>query len=70
MILPDPLVFTRPLHVWLGLVLFVLVSLQILIGMRILKLPFWLHTRVIWILILVVMLIHGFYGFEIYFLRK
>jgi hypothetical protein len=69
MILPDPNIFDRPLHVWLGMVLFLLVSSQILIGTRILKLPFWLHTRVIWILILAIMLIHGFYGLEIYFLR-
>jgi len=69
MILPDPVLFTKPLHVWLGIILFILVIFQILIGTRILKLPFWLHTRVIWILILSIMLIHGFFGFEIYFLK-
>ncbi len=69
MILADPIIFTKPLHVWLGMVIFLLVLLQIGIGTRIIKLPFWVHTRIVWILILTLAIIHGFYGFEIYFLR-
>jgi len=69
MILPDPKLFTKPLHVWLGMLVFLFVITQILIGMRILKLPFWYHTKVIWIIILALALLHGFYGFEIYFLK-
>lgn len=69
MILPDPVVFGKPLNVWLGFLTLFLLILQILVGTRILKLPFWVHTRVIWILLLIVALIHGFVGFEIYFLK-
>ncbi len=66
--IPDPLIFFRPLHVWLGLVLYALVLLQILIGTRILKIPFWWHKKVIWVVILLVATLHGIYGFQIYFL--
>lgn len=69
MILPDPKLFSKPLHVWLGMVTFLFVIIQILIGTRMLKLPFWLHTKVLWIIILLLVLVHGFYGFEIYFLK-
>lgn len=69
MILPDPIIFTKPLHLWLGMVTFVLVLFQIGIGTRIIKLPFWVHTKIVWKVILLIALIHGFYGFEIYFLH-
>lgn len=67
MILPDPLIFSKPLHVYLGMLLFLIVLFQIGIGKRIIKLPFWVHTKIIWKVILIIALIHGFYGFEIYF---
>ena len=70
MILPDPLLFTKPLHVWLGMLLFLLILFQIGLGTRIIKLPFWIHTKINWIVILTLGIIHGFYGFEIYFLTK
>lgn len=69
MILPDPIIFTKPLNVWLGFLALLLLILQILVGAQILKLPFWLHRKVIWVVLLIVVLIHGFYGFEIYFLK-
>ncbi len=69
MILPDPIIFNKPLNIWLGFLALFLLLLQISIGTRILKLPFWVHTRVVWIALLIVVLIHGFYGFELYFLR-
>lgn len=69
MILPDPIVFSKPLHVWLGFLTLFLLILQILIGRRILKLPFSFHTNVVWKILIIVALIHAFYGFEIYFLR-
>ena len=69
MILADPLVFTKPLHVWLGILTFIFVLIQILIGRRIIRVPFWIHTRIIWKIILGLAIIHGFYGFEIYFLK-
>lgn len=69
MILPDPLIFSKPLHIWLGMLTFLFVLLQIGIGTRIIKLPFWVHTKIIWKVILILAIIHGFYGFEIYFLQ-
>jgi len=69
MILPDPLIFARPFHVWLGLVLYILIVVQILIGTKFLKVPFWWHTRVNWVAIIAIATVHGIYGFQIYFLR-
>jgi hypothetical protein len=69
MILADPLIFTKPLHVWLGMVIFLLVVFQILTGSRIIKVPLWIHMKLVWIIILGLALVHGFYGFEIYFLK-
>jgi len=67
-ILPDPIVFSKPLHVWLGILTLLFILLQISVGKRIIKIPFWWHRKVIWKIILVLAIIHGFYGFEIYFL--
>ena len=69
MILADPIIFTKPLHVWLGAVTILLLLTQILIGLRLLKVPFWVHTKVIWRILIVIALIHGYYGFQIYFLQ-
>ena len=69
MLLQNPLIYGKPLNVWLGLLALVLLLLQIGIGTRIIKLPFWVHKKVVWIVLLIVVLIHGFYGFELYFLR-
>jgi len=75
MILPDPVIYTRPLHVWLGFLTFLLLLTQITLGIIMVgwagmssKVHFF-HTRVIWIILLIIVLIHGFYGFEIYFLK-
>lgn len=69
MILENPLIFNKPLNVWLGFLALILLILQISIGARVLKLPFWIHTRILWIVLLIVVLIHAFYGFQIYFLK-
>ncbi|HLB95610.1 MAG TPA: hypothetical protein VJK26_01750 [Patescibacteria group bacterium] len=69
MILPNPIIWGRPLNIWLGFLALGLLILQILIGARILKLPFWVHTRVVWILLLIVVLIHAYYGIQISFLK-
>lgn len=68
MILPDPIIFTKPLHIWLGIITYSLVVFQILIGTRILKVPFWIHTKVNWKIIITIATIHAFYGIQIYFL--
>lgn len=69
MILPNPIVFTKPLNVWLGFLTLFLLITQILIGLRVIKVPFSVHTKVLWIILIIVALIHGFYGFEINFLK-
>jgi hypothetical protein len=68
MILPDPDLFSTPLHVWLGFATLTLVLIQILIGKRIIKVPFRVHTKIVWKILIAVALVHAFYGFEIYFL--
>jgi len=68
--LPNPIIWKQPLNAWLGLVLLVLILLQMGIGIGWISLPFksW-HKRILPIAILVIMLIHGWYGFQIYFLK-
>lgn len=65
--LPNPILFGHPLNIWLGILTFLLIILQIGIGTRILKLPFWIHTRVVWIILLFVAIIHAYYGIQITF---
>lgn len=65
--LPNPIIFDKPLNIWLGFLALLLLIIQILIGKRILKLPFWVHTNVVWIILLVVVLIHAWYGISITF---
>ena len=69
MILPNPIIFSKPLNIWLGLLSLVLLIIQILVGSRIIKVPFIVHTKFLWKILLMVVLIHAFYGIEIYFLR-
>jgi len=68
MILPNPIIFTKPLHVWLGMLTFILLTLQILTGLRYIKAPLWVHTKLLWRILILLGLIHAFYGFQIYFL--
>lgn len=67
MFLPDPLIFSKPFHIWLGILTYLLIVLQIGIGTRFIKLPFWVHTRVVWIALLAIATIHMIYGISIYF---
>jgi hypothetical protein len=73
MILADPIVFAKPLHVWLGFVNLALLLTQISLGMTLIKRGgkriIFFHTKVVWLILLIVVLIHGFYGFQLYFLR-
>ena len=69
MILANPLVFTKPLNVWLGFVTLILLIVQILVGARVIKVPFIVHTMILWKILIVVALVHAFYGFELYFLK-
>ena len=63
------LIFGRPVFVWLGLITLLLIILQILVGTRILKLPFFWHRKVIWVLVITFALLHAFYGIWIYFIK-
>jgi hypothetical protein len=73
MILPEPVVFTKPLHVWLGMIILLLVLTQISLGITLVKTGnrkvYFFHTRVVWVILIIIALIHGFYGFQIYFLK-
>lgn len=68
--LPNPIIFNRPLNAWLGILLLVLILLQIAIGKGWVNLSFsaW-HKKWLPIIIVVVMLWHAWYGLQIYFFR-
>ncbi|HBP63133.1 MAG TPA: hypothetical protein DD730_02410 [Desulfosporosinus sp.] len=61
-----PLLWGKPLHLWLGIVLMVLVTLQILSGKRLIKLPFSFHKRNAMFIALVAV-VHAFFGLGIWF---
>jgi hypothetical protein len=61
-----PFLFGKPVNVWLGLLLAALVIFQVLVGTRVLKLPFAVH-RVNGFVILAVVAIHGFFGYMLWF---
>lgn len=67
--LPNPLIFGKPLNIWLGFLALILLLFQIALGKRWIKLPFTWHTKIVWIVLLIVVLVHGWYGFQIYFLQ-
>jgi len=56
-----PIVFGLPLHIWLGMLTFLLILFQVGTGSGLLKVPFDWHRRNGY-LILVVALIHGSIG--------
>lgn len=57
-----PILLGQPLHLWLGILLFLMIVFQILVAKRILKIPFKWH-RTVGYLILFVAIIHGFIAF-------
>jgi hypothetical protein len=61
-----PSVDGRPINVWGGILLAVLVIFQVLVGTRVIKLPFAWH-RVNGFVILVLVLAHGFLGYMVWF---
>ncbi|TGE38533.1 hypothetical protein E4K67_11460 [Desulfosporosinus fructosivorans] len=61
-----PLLWGKPLTVWLGLLLMVLLTLQILSGKRLIKLPFSFHRRNAMFIVIVVSL-HAFFGLGVWF---
>ena len=63
-----PILWGKPIHLWLGLILILLLTFQILSGKRIIKIPFSFHRHNA-ILIVVVALVHAFFGLGIWFLN-
>lgn len=53
-----PIIFGNPLHLWLGIILFLLVVFQVLTAKKILKVPFKAH-RITGYVILIIAIIHG-----------
>jgi len=53
-----PIIFGAPLHLWLGIILFLLIVFQILVAKKILKVPFKAH-RIGGYIILLIALIHA-----------
>lgn len=60
-----PVLFGQPLHMWLGILLFVLIVIQIAIAKRLLPVPFKWH-RIIGYTILLLAILHGFLAFGLY----
>jgi hypothetical protein len=57
-----PIILGQPLHLWLGIFLFLLILFQISVAKKILKLPFKWH-RIGGYVILLLAVIHGFIAF-------
>ena len=53
-----PIILGQPLHLWLGILLFLLVIFQIVVAKRILKVPFKWH-RIGGYVILLLAIMHG-----------
>ncbi len=61
-----PILWGKPLTVWLGILLLVLLTLQVLSGKRLIKLPFSFHRRNA-ILIVMIAGVHAFFGLGVWF---
>ena len=64
-----PLIFGYPLHIWLGMFLFVLIAIQIFTGIMTHKgkMQYFKIHRLNVILIILVMLLHMYYGLGLWF---
>jgi len=62
-----PVILGKPINVWLGILLIILLTFQILTGKRLINLPFTYHRRNAMLLVLVAA-VHAFYGLGIWFL--
>ena len=61
-----PVVFGLPLHLWLGILLLLLILLQVGIGSGVIRMPFVWHRRNGYVILLIA-LIHAFFGLGIWF---
>ena len=62
-----PLIYGKPLNVWLGFLLLAMLAFQIFTGKRWIKLPIVYHRRNA-MAMTAVALLHAFYGFGLWFL--
>lgn len=53
-----PFIFGQPLHLWLGILLFILVVFQIAIAKKLIPVPFKVHRSMGYV-ILILVIIHG-----------
>ncbi|KAF0091717.1 MAG: hypothetical protein FD141_1506 [Fusobacteria bacterium] len=56
-----PVIFGQPIHVWFGMVLFLMLILQVLIAKKLVPIPFKWHRRLGY-LILISAFFHGLVG--------
>lgn len=60
-----PVIMGKPLHLWLGLLLLILIVFQILVAKRILPIPFRWH-RIMGYVMLLLAIIHGSIAMGLY----
>jgi len=60
-----PILLGQPLHLWFGIVLFLLIIFQVAVAKRIIKVPFQWH-RVMGYVILLLAFIHGSIAFGLH----
>jgi len=64
-----PLIFGYPMHIWLGIILGILLTIQIIAGLMTVKghAKYFKIHRVVWIFIAIIALIHMYYGLGLWF---
>lgn len=60
-----PIIFGQPLHMWLGILLFMLIVFQIAVAKKLIPVPFKWH-RIMGYVILLLAMLHGFIAFGLY----
>ena len=61
-----PLIAGQPLHLWLGIILFILLIFQVMTGKRWLKLPFAYHRGNSMAIVLIAIL-HAYFAIGVWF---
>jgi hypothetical protein len=54
-----PILFSKPIFVWIGFLALILLVFEILLGHNVIKLPFKAHTRVVMLILVVVVIVHA-----------
>lgn len=71
--LPDPIIFSKPLFIWLGMLAFLLLLTQIFLGIALVRIGNqkvkFIHTKIVWVILAIVIIFHAIYGIQLYFLR-